>query len=225
MTDAERTLPPWRSVLAVVAHPDDESFGLGAVIDSLVRGGAAVSVLCMTQGEASTLHGVEGDLAALRGRELADAADELGMHAVRLLDHPDGGLAAVDLSTLSGEVAEFAAEVGADGLLVFDDTGITGHSDHIRATEAAVHSAATLGIGVLAWTLPEEVADRLADEFGAGFRGRPEDGIDIVLDVDRTRQRVAVDCHPSQAVPGSALWRRLDLQGDRECLRWLTPSA
>ena len=33
-----RTLPGWSSVLAVVAHPDDESFGLGAILDSLDGG-------------------------------------------------------------------------------------------------------------------------------------------------------------------------------------------
>jgi len=30
-----------------------------------------------------------------------------------------------------------------------------------------------------------------------------------------------VRCHPSQAIPSSALWARLDLLGDREYLRWL----
>lgn len=43
-----------RRALAVVAHPDDESFGLGAVLGYLVHNGAEVSVLCFTRGEAST---------------------------------------------------------------------------------------------------------------------------------------------------------------------------
>jgi len=42
--------PPWCSVLAVVAHPDDESFGLGAVLASFAETGARVSVLCFTRG-------------------------------------------------------------------------------------------------------------------------------------------------------------------------------
>ena len=42
-----RQLPAWASVLAVVAHPDDESFGLGAVIDTLAAGGAAVHILVL----------------------------------------------------------------------------------------------------------------------------------------------------------------------------------
>jgi LmbE family N-acetylglucosaminyl deacetylase len=63
-------LPRWRSVLAVVAHPDDESFALGAILAGFADAGTEVSVLCLTRGEASTLHGVAGDLLQLRGSEL-----------------------------------------------------------------------------------------------------------------------------------------------------------
>jgi len=47
-----RRLPAWRQALVVVAHPDDETFGLGAVADRFT----AVHVLCFTHGEASTLN-------------------------------------------------------------------------------------------------------------------------------------------------------------------------
>ena len=57
---------PARSVLAICAHPDDESFGLGAVLSAFVDAGARVSLLCFTRGEASTLHTT---------RDLADARD------------------------------------------------------------------------------------------------------------------------------------------------------
>ena len=42
--------------------------------------------------------------------------------------------------------------------------------------------------------------------------------------VDRTRQLEAVHCHATQAVPGSVLWRRLELLGDREFVRELVPA-
>jgi GlcNAc-PI de-N-acetylase len=44
--EPRRLLPPWPAVLAVVAHPDDESFGLGAIIDRMTSAGAAVHILC-----------------------------------------------------------------------------------------------------------------------------------------------------------------------------------
>ena len=218
-------LPPWRSVLAVVAHPDDESFGLGAVISTFVGAGCAVAVLCLTRGEASGLHGVVGDLAAVRSHELTDAARELGVDTVRLLSYPDSLLSEVDSSELAAHVVDMAFEVGAQGLLVFDTDGVTGHADHVQATTAAVNAAGKVGVGVLAWTVPVDVARRLVAEFDAAFIGRGEAEVDLVLDVDRVRQRAAVACHPSQAIPTRVLWRRLDLLGGREHLRWLTPDA
>lgn len=213
-------LPPWRSVLAVVAHPDDESFGLGAVVSAFVAGGARVTVLCLTHGEASTLHGVDGDLAHVRERELEDAAAVLGLHRVQLLDFPDGGLMGVDEAVLEAVVLTGIEEASADGLVVFDPNGVTGHPDHQRATAVALAAAAAAGTPVLGWTLPADVADVLRAELGAPFAGHSPDRIDLVIDVDRSAQLEAVNCHPSQAVPGSALWRRLDLLGDREHLRW-----
>jgi LmbE family N-acetylglucosaminyl deacetylase len=218
---SQTQLPPWHSVLAVVAHPDDESFGLGAVLAAFVEAGARVSVLCFTRGEASTLHGVEGDLTTLRTDELTAAAAALGLHEVTLLTRPDGRLPEVDLDELAGHVIDAAREVGADGLVGFDLTGVTGHPDHARASAAAVRAATALDLPVLGWTLPERVAEQLCAEYDAHFEGHAASEIDLVVTVDRATQLKAVECHPSQAVPGSVLWRRLELLGDREHLRWL----
>ena len=212
-------LPRWSSVLAVVAHPDDESFGLGAVISSFVDHGARVSVLCLTHGEASTLHGVDGDLAVVRERELTDAADTLGIAEVHLLSYPDGALSEVDLDELAAHVRRLVERTSAEGLLVFDVEGVTGHPDHVHATAAAVRVGQQSDLDVLGWTVPTALASTLAEEYAAGFHGH--DDVDIVLDVDRARQLDAVHCHPSQAVPGSVLWRRLELSGDHEHLRWV----
>ncbi|MFL0578798.1 PIG-L family deacetylase [Dietzia sp. 179-F 9C3 NHS] len=214
-------LPSWDTALVVVAHPDDESFGLGAILSTLVARGTAVDVLCLTRGEASTLHGVDGDLSEIRSHELRAAADALGARDVNLRSLPDGGLAGVAEEVLDGEVDRAVAASGADGIVTLDSTGISGHPDHIAATAAAVRVADRHDLGVLAWTVPEELCATLADEGHVGFVGRPVAEIDLTLRVDRTAQRAAVDCHPSQAVPGSVLWRRLELQGDTEHLVWL----
>jgi LmbE family N-acetylglucosaminyl deacetylase len=136
------TLPTWRSVLVVVAHPDDETFGLGAVIDTMTSAGSAVHVLCFTRGEASTLNERNADLSAARAEELRQASAELAVASVTLLDYPDGGLAADPIPDLEAHVISLAARHRADGLLVFDDTGIAGHRDHQAATAAAVRGQA-----------------------------------------------------------------------------------
>lgn len=220
-------LPSWGAALVVVAHPDDESFGLGAVLATLAARGTAVDVLCLTRGEASTLHGdsgelgAAGDLSEIRERELRAAADALGARSVSLRALPDGGLAGLPESVLDDEVERALAATAPDGIVTFDTTGISGHPDHIAATAAAVRAAERHGLGALAWTLPDEICATLADEGFAGFVGRPAEQIDLTITVDRAAQRAAVDCHPSQAVPGSVLWRRLELQGDTERLVWL----
>jgi N-acetylglucosamine malate deacetylase 2 len=222
---AGTTLPAWPSALVVIAHPDDESFGLGAVIDQLAAAGAAVHILCYTHGGASTLNQTQADLHQARETELRQAAAELGAAGVTLLDYPDGGLAGVPADQLAGHVAAAAASAGASGVLVFDDTGITGHPDHRAVTGAAVQAGRRAGLPVLAWTLPAAVAARLSAETGQGFSGQPPGRIDLCLRVSRQRQRRAALLHATQISPTAVLWRRLQLLGECEHLRWLIPPA
>lgn len=212
-------LPAASSVLAVCAHPDDESFGLGALLDAFASGGTAVSVLCFTQGEASTLGSARTDLGRLRRAELRAAAAELGVRRLEQLDHPDGTLDAVPLRQLTAQVAALAGEVRADVLLVFDEGGVTGHPDHCRATEAAL--ASTPELPVLAWTLPRRVAEALNAELATCFVGRADHEIDGVVRVGRDHQQRAVACHDSQSGDNVVLWRRLELLGNEESVRWL----
>ena len=207
----------------MVAHPDDETFGLGAIAGSFAAGGTAVHVLCFTHGEASTLNENHAELSQARERELRQAAAELGVATVTLLDYPDGHLADVAPGELAGQVTRLGGRYGAEGLMVFDDTGITGHPDHQAATRAAVSAARAAGLPVLAWALPDTVAGWLRAETGGAFSGQPPGRIDLCVRVDRARQRRAARMHASQISPAAVLWRRLQLQGDCEHLRWLLP--
>ncbi|MGA5453272.1 PIG-L deacetylase family protein [Streptomyces umbrinus] len=143
-----------RRVPAVVAHPEDESFGLGALPDLLSEGGVPTTVLCFTHGEASTLHGRPGDLHTVRAGELACAARKLGVQRVELAAHPDGGLGDIPLYRLTAHVSGLIGEERPSHRLVFDTGGVTGHRDHQRATEAALPAARRAGVAVLGWAGP-----------------------------------------------------------------------
>jgi N-acetylglucosamine malate deacetylase 2 len=210
-------------VLAVVAHPDDESFGLGAVLSQLVMADAWAGVICFTHGEASTLHGRPGALFAVRSQELQAAAVELRLSRVELHRHPDARLDSVPVDELAGHVMRVIREENPSHLLVFDPDGVTGHPDHRRATQAALAAARATGLPVLAWALPRPVAQRLNAEFGTAFSGRDPAELDIELTVSRDRQWRAIARHRSQAVDNPVLLRRLDLLGDREYLRLIHP--
>ena len=213
----------WTRVLVVVAHPDDESFALGALIDRHVRLGAEVDVLCLTRGEASTLGADTHDLAAQREAELSAAARALGCARTTLLAHPDGALADLDPRELESDAEAEVRLTRPDGILVLDPLGgVTGHPDHRAASLAALAVATRHGIPVLGWALPHEVSRVLNATHGADFAGHPLSDLTAIA-VDRRSQSEAVHCHASQAVPGSVLWQRLELLGDVEYVRSLAP--
>jgi N-acetylglucosamine malate deacetylase 2 len=216
----EAPLPAYARVGVICAHPDDEAFGLGAIISGMVDDGAQVELVCLTRGEGSTL-GAGADLAARRHVELHEAAEELGIARVTLFDHPDGSLSSVPLDQLVDEVTEALGDV--EVLLTFDHGGITGHPDHQHATDVTVATGRRHGIPVLGWALPEIVAATLRDEFGAPFVGRSPEELTQRSIVDRTRQDAAIACHPSQHNP--VPHRRIELQGPYEYLRLLNPAV
>jgi LmbE family N-acetylglucosaminyl deacetylase len=220
-----QSLPAWQRPLAVVAHPDDETFGLGAIISQMAAAGARVYILCYTHGEASTLNENHTDLLRQREHELRQAGTALGAAGITLLGYRDGGLPGQPLPQLAAHVTALAGRHHVDGLLAFDDTGITGHPDHKAATAATARAGTALGLPLLAWTLPADIADRLRAETGQRFAGQPPEALDLRIRVDRVRQRRAAWLHASQISPAAVIWRRLELQGDTEHLRWLLPPA
>ena len=203
----------------MVAHPDDESFGLGAIISSLVDAGARVDVLCFTHGEASTL-GAAVDLGDMRARELEEAARHLGVHRVRLLSFPDGHLSEVEPSVLDALVEEHGRDV--DVMVSFEPSGVTGHPDHQAATAAAHRVAARRGLAVVEWGVGEDVAVALRRQTGTPFvaliAGTEEQEV-VDVEIDRSRQLDAIACHDTQTAGNVVLVRRLELQGSIERIR------
>jgi len=87
-----------------------------------------------------TINGTGADLRDAQAAELRQASAELGVTGCTLLDYPDAEMPGVPLAELEARVAELAARHRADGLLVFDETGVTGHADHKAATETSRHA-------------------------------------------------------------------------------------
>lgn len=226
MSRAGRTrstgIPPWwNSLLAVTAHPEDVPFGLGAVLDAFIFADVRVLVLCLTHGQAWELKAAPGDLAALRGAELASAGDVLGATRAQLRSSPDGLLSESSQTTLASEIGAAAQAFHPDGLLVFDTAGLIGHLDHLAATSVVLRAAETLDLPVLGWSLSKTVALQLDQGFGHSLTGRQDEGIDLRVTFERARQRLTSREDAAPAVPGSARWRRLELLADTESLRWL----
>ena len=151
------------SVLAVVAHPDDETLAMGGLLAGLARRGAQVDVLCLTSGEAALRHlGIEVQaLADRRERELRRAARRLGVRSVVTARLPDGGLADVPGTALDAVLRQLEPRPDAQVVTLWRDDP---HPDHRAAARAALRAGTTLGTPVhelllwsVHWTPPEEV--------------------------------------------------------------------
>jgi LmbE family N-acetylglucosaminyl deacetylase len=142
-------------LVAVVAHPDDETFGCGSLLAAAAAAGARVAVVCATRGEEGEFRPDHSTghlpLAAVRERELRDAAEVLGVHEVVVLDHRDSGFAGdlppralvgVDLDTLADELAGVLAGLAPDVLVTLD--GCDGHRDHVHLRDAVGRAAVAL---------------------------------------------------------------------------------
>ena len=131
-----------RSLLAVFAHPDDESIACGGLLAWCAHLGAEVSLLCMTRGE----HGQgAGKVRQTRTHELGAAARALGIGAVTLLDHEDGMLPWLAGDTLRSEIEAEIHVRQPDVVLTFDSDGLYWHPDHVAVHELT--TAAILALG------------------------------------------------------------------------------
>jgi LmbE family N-acetylglucosaminyl deacetylase len=145
-----------KTLLAIFAHPDDETFGPGGTLAKYAAEGVAVHLVCATRGEVGESDlddmGDCEDLACQREQELRCAADVLGMTDVHFLDYQDSGMAGspanehpralvqADLDVLAEQVADWMRCLRPQVVLTFDPYGAYGHPDHIaiyRATVAA----------------------------------------------------------------------------------------
>ena len=126
-------------ILNVYAHPDDESFGNPGTNALYAGRGAAVSLICLTHGEAGETNGVcaPDDLGEVRAGELRAACAVLGIRRLELWDYPDGGLADVDDEEAIGRLMAAYAAIAPEAIVTHSDDGITGHPDHLAVSKRA----------------------------------------------------------------------------------------
>ena len=132
-----------RRLVVVAAHPDDETLGAGGLIAQAARAGIPVTVVVLTNGEASHPGSSTHDparLVALRRVEVTAAVAALAPTAlVRLVELPDGSLA----GHLQDAARAISAAIGDDGRgpWLVTPWRLDGHPDHAAASEAGRHAA------------------------------------------------------------------------------------
>jgi LmbE family N-acetylglucosaminyl deacetylase len=137
-----------QKILAIFAHPDDESLACGGTLARLADQGARVTLLCATRGEAGErTPGCSEDIAlgTLRRGELHEAAQQLGLDDVILLDHPDGELNDVEDTLFRQEIVLTLRHMQPDLVITFAADGLYWHPDHIAVHERVTEAVESLG--------------------------------------------------------------------------------
>ena len=145
-----------KKLLAIMAHPDDESFGPGGSLARYARQGAEVYLLCATGGENGTVDpkflGGFASIADLRASELSCAAQKLGLAGVSMAGYRDSGmagspenrhpeaLAAQPVEAVAMRIAAEIRRIRPQVVITHDPIGNYRHPDHIAVHNAVVRA-------------------------------------------------------------------------------------
>ena len=130
-------------LLAILAHPDDESLGTGSTLAKYAAEGVEAYLICATRGERGW-NGDEKDdpgltaLGRIREGELRCAAEALGIRQVYFLDYVDGELDQADAGEVIQKIAVLVRDIRPQVVLSFGPDGAYGHPDHIAISQFAM---------------------------------------------------------------------------------------
>lgn len=196
-------MTPRRSLLAVFAHPDDETFRVGGTLALLAQRGVRVQVFTATRGQAGSRGNpplcAPEELPAVRENELRCACAALGLMAPILLDYQDGQLAEADSEILVAEILAVVRKLRPQIMVTFGVDGLSGHPDHIAiglaAAEAYRRSEDVSALYTLA--MPRSLAETLGMK---QINAVPDEAITLTVDVSSVldAKMSAIRCHRTQ---------------------------
>ncbi len=140
-----------RGLLAIFAHPDDESFGAGGVMALAAKAGNPVWVLCATNGDQGGRPGemdVDHSLdPEIRRHELECACAELGVNPPIFLGYrdsgmegwgaPEGSLSLAPFDEVVDRMSDVIRQLRPAVIVTFDPGGVYGHPDHVACSATA----------------------------------------------------------------------------------------
>ena len=219
---------PIRTLLAVWAHPDDETYlGGGLAAEVASRGGRVVNVTATLgeHGDPRPTPSPPAELARRRSAELRRALDRLGVDGSIVLGYEDGSCVRVPEAIASRRVATIIDDIRPDAIVSFGPDGVTGHPDHCAVSRWARRAVMERGDGIpllatasgAAW--PADLIDRMheVEAFWPHHPRRTLDGPVWRLELSGRRldqKMAALDAHRSQVGPlqdalGPSGYRRL----------------
>ena len=127
-------------LLCVMAHPDDESLGVGATLARYGAEGVELHLVTATRGERGWFGAPEEnpgleELGRLREAELRGAAGVLGLKSLAFLDYIDGDVDQANATEAAARIAHHVRRVKPHIVITFGPDGAYGHPDHIAISQ------------------------------------------------------------------------------------------
>ena len=137
-------------LLAVFAHPDDESMGMGGTLARYSAEGVDTYLVCASRGERGWAGPEEQNpglsiLGQIRTQELENAVKELGMKGLYFLNYIDGDVDQAPYAEAIDRIVTYIRRIKPQVIVTFPPDGNYGHPDHIaigQFTSAAIVCAA-----------------------------------------------------------------------------------
>lgn len=150
-----------KTLLAILAHPDDESFGIGGTLALYALRGVKTYYICMTGGESGTVdpHFLENytSIAELRYAELRCASEKLGLAGFIMAGYRDSGMPGTPdnahsnalvnqpVEAVAARLAHWIREIRPQVIITHDPIGGYKHPDHIATHHAVLRAFHTAG--------------------------------------------------------------------------------
>ncbi len=122
------------TILAIWAHPDDETFVAGGLLAAAAANGQQVFCVTATRGEEGKspdeARWPRAQMGDIRIKELEAALQELGVTEHSWLSYRDGQCSAADQAEATEKIIVFIEKYHPDSIVTFGPEGLTGHPDH-----------------------------------------------------------------------------------------------
>jgi LmbE family N-acetylglucosaminyl deacetylase len=220
-------LPVPRSVLIILAHPDDAEFFAGGTLAKWAQAGADLSLYLLTSGDKGSgdlSQTPSGDLPRRREEETCQAAQVLGIREVIFQRWGDGEIMP-DLALRRAIVRMIRlkqpeAVLSSDPQYRWRDASRINHPDHwsvAEAVQAAVYPAARDHLNFPELYFDEGLAPHKVRWLYLSLPLNPNYGVETTA--TRPQQIAALKCHASQIGDPAEFEARMAMRYDRSLSR------
>lgn len=195
-------------LLAIFAHPDDESFRAGGTLAILADQGVRVNVLTMTRGQAGTCGDPpvcsQEELPQIREAELRCACNSLGIQPPIIWEYEDGKLSNVNENIMTQRIVDLINKLQPEILLTWPPDGLSGHPDHVmvsrwatKAFEKTRHNKTNGPHTLYYMAVPSSLAKKFNN---MNLHSVSDDDIKLAIDVLPVweKKMKAIGCHQTQ---------------------------